>query len=318
MNVPAHLPATQPWFDMPNAYVDQQLFLLIDLAVDVHPLAMIRDENLKSGCLFGYAVDAPIAVKTPRLVQIDAPSQSQLLRWFNRPGTPAHAATLLASATDFDELLAHLKSILDVELEGIDTMYLAFWDPAILATLMGSPADQSLHVPGPVLRSDQAAIFRGPVIRWWYRDRRGQLHDALAAAGSSISEAGTASTQIALNAEQVDQLVEAAVPDHLLQHVRQNQPELLANLEAHDHYDFMREQLRRAREHGLHGTGDLVNYLCLALAFGAQFDEVPDMAALLQRVSQREMNFDAVMKQANEAALDAAKKAPALLREHVA
>jgi hypothetical protein len=145
------------------------------------------------------------------------------------------------------------------------------------------------------------------------------VHDALAARDDpKAADAAAASNPIVLDEAQVEQLVEAAVPDHLLQHVRQNQPDLLVNLPAQDHYDFVRQQLRRARGHGLQGTGDLVNYVCLALAFGARFDEEPGMAGLLRRVRQQTLSFDALMKQADEAALEAAKTTPSLLMEPAA
>jgi hypothetical protein len=292
-----------------------QLFALVDSAASPRLSESLAEGHAHSACLFGYAADAPIAKKTPRLVKLSQAGTSRLIKSIDGSQAPSHGVTILGSDVDFDALLAHLKSMLDVQLEGIDTMYLAFWDPAILATLTGSPTDTTLHVPGPVLGREQARAFRGPIAHWWYFDRKSRSHDALAAVGTSATSVEQTANPIALNAEQVEQLVEAAVPDHLLQHIRQNQPDLLLKLPATDHYDFVRQQLKRARKFGLQGTGDLVNYVCLALAFGARFDEEPTVAALLRQVQRKELSFDEVMKQADEQALEASKTPPSLLAE---
>ena len=65
------------------------------------------------------------------------------------------------------------------------------------------------------------------------------------------------------------------MPDHLLYHLNTNLPELIEKLVAEKPYDFVRQQLKRGRDHGLDGTGELVNYIAIALAFGARFDEKP-------------------------------------------
>ena len=108
-------------------------------------------------------------------------------------------------------------------------------------------------------------------------------------------------------------LVEASVPDHLLQHIEQNQPELLERLPPPDRYDFVRQQLARAREHRLGGTGDLVNYVCISLEYGARFDSVPSVAAALAKVKSGKESFNAAMDMFDEGELKAGAKAPALL-----
>ena len=103
------------------------------------------------------------------------------------------------------------------------------------------------------------------------------------------------------------------MPDHLLQHIRHNQPELIEKLPEPARYRFVRQQLARARAHGLEGTGDLVNYVCVALAFGSQFDRQANMPDLLLQVKNKQMGFAQALEKADEAALQATSSEPELL-----
>lgn len=286
------------------------LFALIDAAVDPRAISLIAEERLANECLFGYPLDSDIARSTPRLVQISRPEESPLLRWITKRTPVQPVATLLAAKVALPDLVAHLKVCADAELEGLDSMYLAFWDPAILGTLIGQADDSTLHVPGPVLRTKQLAFFLHPILRWWYWDREGTLH--VAAPAPPASEIQPLQAMV-LAPQQVDDLVEAAVPDHLLQHIRQNQPELIEKLPEPVRYRFVRQQLARARAHGLEGMGDLVNYVCVALAFGSQFDRLANMPELLLQVKNKQMGFVQALEKADEAALQASSSEPELL-----
>jgi hypothetical protein len=289
-----------------------QLFALVDAAQDRRVLSMIGNEALPNECLFGYDLESPIALSTPRLVAIANPQTSRLVSWLLRTMPKKPVATLLASPNDLTALAAHLRHFLDVELDGIDSMFLALWDPAILGTLVGQVDDTTLHVPGPVLERQQLADLIAPMNHWWYCDREGRMHDAVP---ESLREQQPSHTpaKLVLEQPQIDDLVEASVPDHLLQHIRQNQPELLERLASRDHYRFVRQQMQRARSHGLEGTGDLVNYVCLALAYGAEFDELPSVAGPLSQVRAGKLSFGTALDQISEAELEAGKKALALL-----
>jgi Domain of unknown function (DUF4123) len=289
-----------------------RLFALVDPAQNRRVVPMIASESVPNECLFGYEIDSPIAVTTPRLVSLDDPIASRLLGWLlqNMPTQPV--ATLLASTARLPAIAAHLRRCLDVELEGLDSMTLALWDPAILGTLVGQPDDDTLHVSGPALQHDQIDDLLAPLSHWWYCDRLGRLHDAVPSAMRAERHDGVIRNKV-LVAAQVDDLVEASVPDHLLQHIRQNQPELLERLPGSQHYQFVQQQLCRARQHGLKGTGDLVNYTCLALAFGSRFDELPSATALWGQVKDGSMTFNAALDNAPESEWEANMNKPVLL-----
>ncbi len=298
------------WLQLVANGMNARFFALVDPAVDPRVISLIAEEKLDNECLFGYPLDSDIARSTPRLVQIHYPEASPLVRWIAKRTPHQPVATLIAANAPLEGLSAHLKACADAELEGIDSMYLAFWDPAILGTLIGQAGDSTLHVAGPVLHPDQMAFLLRPILRWWYWDREGALH--MAAPVPTPSEIQPLQKLI-LVPQQIDDLVEAAVPDHLLQHIRQNQPELLDKLPESTRYRFARQQLARARAYGLEGTGDLVNYVCVALAFGSDFDRRANMPELLLQVKNKQLDFAQALEKADEAALKASSCEPELL-----
>jgi Domain of unknown function (DUF4123) len=304
----------EPWRESWDAAVARdaalQLFAIVDAAQDRRAVLMMLLEGVRNECLFGYDLDSPIAHATPRLVSVSP--ESQFSAWLFRTMRERPIATLIASTSQLPALASHFRRCIDVELDGLGSMYLALWDPAILGTLVGQLDDETLHVPGPALTKSQLTDVVAPLVHWWYFDRSDRLHDAVPPEMRAVNPDRFAQ-KLVLDADQVDQLVEASVPDHLLQHIRQNQPELLERLPATLHYGFARQQLGRARAHGLKGTGDLVNYLSLALAFGSAFDEQPSMGALLEKVRAGSITFDEALGNAPEAELEASAKAPVLL-----
>jgi Domain of unknown function (DUF4123) len=300
------------WITASSADTMLRLFALVDAAQDKRVVPMIVSEAADNECLFGYGLDSPIAKATPRLVSLSAADASRLQAWLLASMCDRPIATLVASTLDLPTLAAHFRRCIDVELQDLGSMYLAVWDPAILGTLLGQPDDSTLHMPGPVLKPEQIRGLVSPLNHWWYVDRDGGWHDAIQPAWRAKVHRAP-SNRLVLDADQVDQLVEASVPDHLLQHIRQNQPELLERLAPSQHYRYTQQQLHRARAHGLVGTGDLVNYVCLALAFGSAFDELPAMAALLVQVKAGAMTFDDALNKVPEAELTAHTEAPVLL-----
>lgn len=290
---------------------DLNLFALVDVAQEPSLLRRFHSNDLDSACLYGYEPDSPIAKATPRLLQIDRQRHETLLSYLVRQSKFRPLGTMLAATCNLSELTTHLRACMDVRLDGHDDMFLAIWDPAILGTLLGETADQTLHMQGPALTAEQAKALVGPVLHWWYWDRKGNCHNIAKAVVQSNSS--PESIPLQLDSQQVDMLVEASVPDHLLYHLNTNLPELIEKLVAEKRYDFVRQQLKRGREHGLDGTGDLVNYIAIALAFGARFDEITSVAQILQRVKDKELSFEQAMKLLPEDEMSESAQAPELL-----
>jgi hypothetical protein len=180
----------------------------------------------------------------------------------------------------------HLRQFSEVRLPDGETMLFAFWDPAILGTLIGQNDDATLHVPGPVLSRDQQEILFAHSGQWWYWDRDGQRHQATAARGLA---AGTLPVQ--LTQAQVDDLVEASVPDHVLYYLDLNQPLLLADVPQSQRYSFVSSAIREGRRLGLEGMQDLVNYVCAALIYKERLREDGSIRRLLESVKEGRMSF---------------------------
>lgn len=171
-------------------------------------------------------------------------------------------------------------------------MVLACWDPAILATLVGQAGDDTLHVPGPVLDLDQLRAFLDPIVAWWYCDREACWHriDPPAKDGRPTPSA------LELSQEQEDLLVEASLPDQVLYHLELNQPRLFADDKTHDkRYAFIQSALGPARQLGLTGLRDLVNFTALCLIYRRRMQTDQEIVHLLDQVQRRVLSLDQAM-----------------------
>ncbi|MCZ2897790.1 DUF4123 domain-containing protein, partial [Burkholderia thailandensis] len=139
-------------------------------------------------------------------------------------------------------------------------------------------------VKGPVLSDAQRQAFLAPILRWAYWDREGALRQICWA--QDRMPAATMSLRLPLKLEQaqVDALIDASVPDGLLQHFSEHAPELLADVPERDRYGFVCRQIARARQHGIEGTGAWMDYCALAMRHGEAFDSHPDGVALLRTI----------------------------------
>ena len=224
-------------------------------------------------CLLDAPPGSPLAAVSPHLVQLPSPEpdpESAPWMWLRRnaPGLPC--ATVVASTLPFEQVFAHFKPLMEVLLPDGQDMVFAFWDPAILGTLVGQADDATLHVPGPVLSAAQRATFLQALTSWWYWDRLGALHCIdLTDAASAILELDALPLQ--LTQPQVDDLVEASVPDHVLHYVDLNQGHLLSDIPPKERYPTVRNLLVAARDIKLDVMSDLVNYVCAALIYKDRF-----------------------------------------------
>ncbi|WBS04820.1 DUF4123 domain-containing protein [Pseudoduganella sp. SL102] len=246
-----------------------------------------------SRSLFDAEPGSPLARKSPHLVDLGPPGRGiKAWEWIARNSSKTPSITVITSLLSFSPLLAKLKSCAEIILPDGDMMFFAFWDPAILGTLLGQQDDLTLHVPGPVLTIEQRSYFAGVVQRWWYWDRNETIHEIQFNSGAEIVE----SAPFQLSQTQIDQLVEASLPDNLLYFVDLNQPYLLYGMSKRAQYEFVRTSLFSAREIGLESMRDLVNYVCLMLICKRDNEPNPHIAVLLDRVRDKELTFDDAMK----------------------
>lgn len=249
--------------------------------------------NASHRCLFDASEGSPLAASAPHLVSMPMPSSdNRAWNWIERHASSSPCITMLASTLSFDELFAHLQRFTEVVLPDGEDMFFAFWDPAILGTLVGQSADNTLHVPGPALTPAQRNALLNGITAWWYWDREGGLQRIN---GSVAGAEASNDLPLRLMQAQVDMLVEASVPDHVLHYVRLNQAHLLDAIPMGMRYAAVRSSLVHARELGLSGMGDLVNFVCASLIYGDAMKTDTTISALLEKVRCGALTWDQTM-----------------------
>ena len=237
-----------------------------------------------------------IADFSPHLLQLGAAIQlaPKLTETLAR-NHPSATFTLLCSSYTLAELHTHLVRFTEVRLPGNVEMLLAFWDPAILGTLVGQADDDSLHVPGPVLTPNQLHALLKPLTAWWYCDRESRWHRVSTPQESYAID--TPAQPYVLTQMQEDALVEASVPDQALYHIELNRPTLFDEQLPHPkRYRFVRVVISAARKLGLEGMRDLANFVALCLVYRQRIETDPVILQLLNQVEQKTMSFDDALK----------------------
>lgn len=251
------------------------------------PKAVVQ-ECFPARCLFGASQGSPLAHHGPHLVELCLPTESsRTWNWISLNANSNPSVTIIAAQISFDELFVQLAGCIEVVLPDEFEMFLGFWDPAILGTLMGQADDRSLHVQGPVLSASQRSKLTWRLHSWWYWDRYGDMHSL-----AIDSEQGVPSTDpFSLTQAQVDGLVEACVPDHVLYYVELNQPMLIAEVPSRERYEVVRQAMAQAREFGLVVMNDLVNFVCVTLIYGDKMKTDQVILDLLDQVRHGRLTF---------------------------
>lgn len=248
-------------------------------------------------CLLGAAQGSPVARQAPHLVELGSPLHaSSAWKWIGLHAQSAPCVTVIASGAGFDALFAQLSACTEAVLPDGDAMFFGFWDPAILATLVGQPDDDTLHVPGPVLDEPQRACLLAQIAGWWYWDRDGHFHQ-LPMDGVDGADAAPPGGPLILRQDQVDQLVEASVPDHVVYFLELNQPALIEQIPREARYRQVRDALADARALGLTAMQDMVNFVCAVLIYRERFASDPAITALLADVKHGKLAFAEALAQ---------------------
>jgi hypothetical protein len=274
-------------------------YAIVDKAQDKILLQTFEQHGIgmTSRCLLPAALDSPAEDYAPHLLELsplaaDADVWPDILR---RGAEHPASFSMLVSSFSFDGLLNHLAAFTEIILPDDTDMVFAFWDPAVLGTLTGQASDRTLHVPVPVLTERQRARLLRGVSAWWYWDRDGNPQQVLPRDNAGAAAANLVNLPLKLAQVQVDMLVEAGVPDQLLSMLKENQPQLLMDIPAHQHYRTIQKHLLSARMLKLFGMRDMLNYICVALIYGDAIRTDETIVALLEQVRTGAISFDAVM-----------------------
>jgi hypothetical protein len=262
-------------------------YAIVDSAQNKLLPAALLKPGRRVRCLFGASQQSPIAEYAPHLIELDSPLED--IRTWKQISLKAKAQpclSIMASEENFDTLYRHLVACIKVELPDGQEMFFAFWDAAILGTLVGQRDDSTLHVKGPVLKAEQRASLVEGMTQWWYWDRAKVLHQVI---GEGSGESRVA-LPLKLDQQQVDDLVEASVPDHVLYYLELNQPLLIHKIPLAHRYEFVRQSLIAARDIGLIQMGEIVNFVCVQLIYGERMRE-SYICSLLQKLKSKEIEF---------------------------
>ncbi|MFC5479898.1 DUF4123 domain-containing protein [Massilia suwonensis] len=256
------------------------------------PNALVQPGN-NARSLFEAAPGTKLAEHTPHLVEMCSPMEySKTWQWISLNAKRKPSVIVVASLLSFEEIFERLAIVKNVILPDGSDMFLSYWDPAILGTLVGNSDDLTLHVKGPVLNKTQRAtlIFNSSV--WWYWNRAGELQ--MIASEDSYSPSFIC--PFILDQQQVDDLVEASVPDHILCHIELKNFHIIEKVRCDQRYSLVRKALGDARSIGLGSMRDILNYCCIALIYRERMREDPEIRYLINSVKQGRITFYEAMQ----------------------
>jgi hypothetical protein len=272
-------------------------YVIADSAQSRQLPSAVLDAGARTRCLLGANQGTPLAAEAPHLVSLCGPdAASAAWRWIDLHAKRAPSVTVIASMAEFDALFSHLQKFTEVRLPDGDTMIFAFWDPAILGTLNGQPDDPTLHVKGPIFTEAQRGAMFEHIDAWWYWDRDGGRRACIVPAPLAVDVV----LPLQLVQAQVDGLVEASVPDHVLYYLDLNQPLLLAKLPRSQRYAFVSSAIQDGRDLGLEEMQDLVNYVCAALIYKDRLRHDAQILRLLDAVKRGSLSFTTALSEMPE------------------
>lgn len=283
----------QSWLDIQESAASQQWFVLADAALDSGLVASLKQSSSDWRALLEPQGDI-IAAQGPHLFHIPPAAEMRALRYAN----PA-AFTILCTEVNRVVLHRHLQAFTTAQLEGGLKMGFAFWDPAILGCVVGQSDDATLHVPGPVFDTVQLQAFLHPISAWWYWDRESRIHRIVPppSPATTLASIGPPIEPLRLNQAQEDLLVEASVPDQILYHLELNQPYLFdQQLSPARRYRFVRAVLGPARDLGLRGMRDLVNFTAMCVIYRQRMQTDQAIVTLLDQVRLGQLSLDQAME----------------------
>lgn len=187
----------------------------------------------------------------------------------------ASAGIWLESDADEHTLIAHLRSLIHVQLEGGVPAFFRYYDPRItrlwLADLTRGERDRLM---GPV------CLIRLP--------------DGLLITRQTGDQPGAHYTDtpwLSLNTQQLEQLGQASrqqFVDLLIAHCQQHFPKCLQGLDAHQQQEWARACQRNADRQGYSAEDDVLRWVGLYVAFGDEFPDGPGQGVYRQLLSERD------------------------------
>ncbi len=253
-----------------GAYPDQaganNVFLLIDAAQypGIWRILQYRFRRLPWISVAGHD---SLAESDAVLVHVTS-NQTRTLAWFLEHTKDLHCLSWLESALDLAALGTHLRSLSRIEAEDGASYAMRYYDTRVL------PAWYQL------LDARQEAHALGPVSGWTYLDRDGCPCTLFGHAQADL----TSPQILKLSRAQERALLEATLPDIVLESLEQNGNADLAAMPRAQRYGFIADQVRKATtQYGIGSVQEIVLFCSLALGIGCNFDKLLPVAQVLRK-----------------------------------
>ncbi|WP_202724510.1 DUF4123 domain-containing protein [Acinetobacter pittii] len=276
----------------PLDQIGLNIYAIADAAQDKKFLKVL--EHLRQKCLLKEASGEKAKEISPHLIQLPKNFTSLEWEWIESNVAGTTKMTIIITPLTFDYLYKHLRNFLDIEFDGGLEMMLAFWDPAILATLVGHKADKTLYVQGSVFNPQQIEALLKPIQSWWYWDRLSNLQ-SIFGLNERVEVLPPIEKPLHFTVEQEEMMVEATFPDNLIYYLKLNNSFLVDKIDDKSLYEFVIKSIPEARDYCLSGTRDILNFICLKLMYGVQFESDHKLQYLLNNLKDKKLTMDQIM-----------------------
>ena len=266
----------------PNNWLDG-LLQTIEAASDVHWFALVDgvfDHDRKPFAssvpkvpLYGQTGSLyELLPVSPYLLQLDRHAGASLRDLVTRVGAHCQGRPMLsfvASWQPADELVRVWQPCLQPVIEEDGSRYLLrFADTRVLPALPGA------------MNPAAWAQLTAPLMHWCYVDREGALQ-TLWLSESHVEPARYQSAQLVLSMSDIDRMVDAAMPDAIVDLMERMSPGTLPDTGKAQVYRLVAQASTLAKANGVHATPDVVQLATYALATCGIGLTEPKLLALL-------------------------------------
>lgn len=211
--------------------------------------------------LLGATPGSPLMSASPVLIRLDTQIANEPLRRVLMKKEYRRAVSVLVSDLSLAELAAHLTDFITVLDPDQSRWFLAFWDPYILASLVGlSPAISGI-VPGPVLTPEQIGGLLRQITCWCFHGRNGEAR----AINQQTHQEGN-KPPFALTQKQMDLLMDISLPEAIINTIVEVAPQLVPDRDSAELHALCCEAIRTARDEGRNSLADYAEHALKAMS----------------------------------------------------
>lgn len=241
------------------------VFLLIDTA-QFPAIWRILEYRFRRLPWLSLCDDPSDAGSGPVLVHVTM-NQTKTLAWFLEHTQGTHCLSWIVSPLGLIDLREHMRQLMRVLAEDGSEYLMRYYDTRILPVWYQT------------LSAEQEIQAMGPINSWTYLDRD---HMPCTVFGQGKANTG-ASANFTITPTQEQALLDAALPDIVIQELTKLGNADLAALTPAESFRFIAEQIDKAKkQYGIKSVADLILFCELALSIGKNFDKLSSVAQILQ------------------------------------